>query len=135
MDFYTTVILIATIILILILTYLGLIMSGKFGSSLPFPPVQNNCPDYWEYDGGYCQIPKISSKNWGDLYDATGTLTKATTGAPGYNSQTGVNKTPGINFNDKTWSATAGKGLVCAVKDWVKTHNVVFDTVSNYNKC
>jgi hypothetical protein len=129
--FYIIVLTVATIILILMLTYIGIQMRNKTGTSGTYPPVATMCPDYWtvDNDGISCKIPDPSNKNAGTLYkDKALLITTSTT--PGYNS---VNTT--IDFTDKGWTSTTGKTSVCAQKQWASTNNVMWDGVSNYNGC
>jgi hypothetical protein len=71
MNFYTLVIVLAIICLILLLTYIGIAMSKVTGNSR-FSPHQNQCPDYWENDGnGFCIYPIRSGKNTGDFKKGT----------------------------------------------------------------
>jgi len=130
--FYIIVLTVATIILILMLTYIGIQMRNKTGTSGTYPPVATMCPDYWTVgsDGVSCVIPSSStSKNAGTLYNTGNVLQITSTTTPGYNSG---NVT--INFTDKGWSST-GKTSACAQKQWSSTNSIVWDGVSNYNGC
>jgi hypothetical protein len=49
MDFYTIVIISAIVLLILLLTIIGLVVSNA-NSSATFPASYSSCPDYWIYD-------------------------------------------------------------------------------------
>jgi hypothetical protein len=73
--FYIIVLSIAVIFLILILTLIGVLMKQSKKTGGTFPPIVNNCPDYWVIasDGKSCTIPtKTGStdiqKNAGSLY-------------------------------------------------------------------
>jgi len=130
--FYIIVLTVATIILILMLTYIGIQMRNKTGTSGTYPPVATMCPDYWQVanDGISCNIPASkNSKNAGTLYNGDALLITTST-TPGYNSG---NVT--INFTDKGWTSTTGKTSVCAQKQWASTNNLMWDGVSNYNGC
>ena len=45
--FYIIVLSIAVIFLILILTLIGVLMKQSKKTGGTFPPIVNNCPDYW----------------------------------------------------------------------------------------
>jgi len=61
MDFYTLVIIIAIVILIISLASVGsLVIYGSANS--PYPSYQSQCPDYWTWDGTNCNS---SGKNKG----------------------------------------------------------------------
>ena len=121
--FYTIVLSIATVILILILTYIGIQMSNKNTSAATFPPIANTCPDYWKVavDGKSCEIP-TSGKN---------SVTLTATQVPAGYSATPA---PQIDFTNSGWSA-GGKSALCSQKDWADSNKIVWDGVTNYNKC
>jgi len=72
--FYIIVLSIAVIFLILILTLIGVLMKQSKKTGGTFPPIVNNCPDYWviSSDGKSCTIPTKTrtdiQKNAGSLY-------------------------------------------------------------------
>jgi hypothetical protein len=140
MDFYTIVILIAIVLLIIILTYIGIQLNFKKDSSVQFPPVANTCPDYWVSDGSYCIVPANGKTNIGTIYDKTnGTilLTPNTTyGFVSANTMVGntVITNPRIDFSVIGWSSM-GKSSLCQQKDWSNKYNIIWDGVSNYNNC
>ena len=103
--FYIIVLSIAVIFLILILTLIGILMKESKKKAGTFPPISNNCPDYWVMasDGINCTIPTktISNgitnieKNAGSLYGTgTGTTldikyrTSYNTNSPNYDAVT-----------------------------------------------
>ena len=118
LSFQIIVLSIATIILILVLTMVGIIMR-KASSDVKYPPVSNNCPEYWVTDGNFC---KLSSTN-------TGNLITIPTDTPGYS-----NDKSGFDYTSPYW---AGNGLTstCGKKEWAVKHNIVWDGISNYNSC
>jgi len=121
--FYLIVISIALILLIVILTYIGILMTGN-NSVAPYPPIANTCPDTWVVDNnGNCVIP-TNGNNLGtfsaSIADSSNT--------PGL-----VNGMALINPNDPAWSS--GKGSVCAKNIWANTYNIQWDGISNYNSC
>lgn len=139
--FYLIVVGVAVSLLIIILTYIGLQMrSTENASDLGFPPVKQTCPDKWEAAMGgdkqtLCLIPDYkqnSMKNVGTLYSADGTISTAIMNAtPGMQMP---DRKSAIDFNDAGWS-TFGLTSDCKKKEWANTYNVVWDGISNYNKC
>jgi hypothetical protein len=129
-SFQIIVLSIATVVLILVLTLIGITMSGQNGSTV-FPPTAADCPDYWpaRADGSGCNIPLPvkGSVNLGGIYDKGNNLllNAANTNASLRTDATGTNY---INFSDsKLWSG------VCAKKKWAASNNIFWDGVSNYN--
>ena len=120
---------VAAALLILILTYIGIMLTVSTKKVAKYPPVASLCPDYWAVspDGSGCVLPGAGGKNVGTLYTTTGALT----GTTGYKSITPNGAI--INFNDAGW-ATKGTAI-CNQNTWAKTNNIVWDGVSNYNSC
>lgn len=121
--FHFIVISVAVVILIVLLAYIGIIMSSNQSSGV-YPPISNSCPDKWEVNAdGNCKISQKGS-NLGSysasIADATNT--------PGLISGTHL-----INPNDPAWAA--GKGTLCTKKDWANSYNIQWDGVTNYNSC
>lgn len=116
--FNTIVLTIAVIFLILILTAVGVIMLYTNNNNMVYPPTSSTCPDYWTYSNGKCtsngtNLGKISAAG-----PVTGTSATAFSFSPadGYFTQNGISQT-------------------CGQKRWAVTNGVVWDGVSNYNKC
>ena len=106
MNFYTTTIIITVVILLVLLTWIGITMSGAKTQQL-FPSTQNLCPDGWTSDGnGFCTQP---------------TSTISPNRLP--SSATG-NTIPDI------LNATGG---VCGAQRWASQNKITWDGVSNYN--
>ena len=61
MNFQIIVIIVATIILILMLTFIGYVLHAQ-RSNLKFPPVTGECPDYWVSKDNECTNPKNLGK-------------------------------------------------------------------------
>ena len=132
--FYIVVITIATILLILILTYIGILMKQTKAANTVFPPVQATCPDYWSYnsDSSSCVIPMRNEKNIGSIYgnvSASGPLTLDNTNTYGLDI---TKKT--IDFTNKTWT-TGAKSTICGQQSWANKYGIIWDGVSNYNGC
>jgi hypothetical protein len=133
--FYIIVLSIAIVFLILTLTFVGIMMQYQDKSTV-FPPISNNCPDFWDVsiDGKSCTIP--IDKNVGTLYDANNNLLITTDVKYSF-----PKKTPGLNtektiisFNDDLWSSQ-GKTSVCAHKAWATNYGILWDGVTNNNTC
>ena len=62
--FFIIVLSIAVVLLILILTFIGLMMKSTSTNNAVFPPVVNTCPDYWSVgmDTSSCAIPTDSTQ-------------------------------------------------------------------------
>ena len=140
--FYKITILITIVFLILALTVIGILM-GKKANVLSYPPVMNECPDYWTFDGSYCIVPNTKCKdqqnpdkqiecnqNQNLLNGITSIDSLNEQNTPGFKKDTKDNMTTfKIDFNDKNWKTT------CEKTKWAKTYNIVWDGVSNYNSC
>jgi hypothetical protein len=142
-NFYYIVVIIAIIIFILLLTYIGILMNKKSNNKQEFPPTQNSCPDYWNVDSSnpkMCIIPASGGKNVGDSYSYTNNVTKlkGTGRANTYGLTTKANGTltdpVNVDFSNSSWSTT-GVSATCAKKRWADIHGIIWDGVSNYNKC
>jgi len=122
MSFYTIVLIIAIIILIIALTSVGLLIR-RLNTSKTFPPSASECPDYWVINSnGSCSVPGLSGTN---------------TPGTGYNDAS--NNTPGlfggaVNFTDAGWK-NQGISELCAKKKWANKYSVLWSGVSNYNSC
>jgi hypothetical protein len=133
-SFQITVLVVATVLLIIIFTTIG-ILTRYATIEKVYPPIANNCPDYWESVNGNCLIPGSNSKNLGTIYSGTTiNLTgnvDATSGiyTPGY-----LSGSTAINFSDSGWDSL-GKNSICAKKTWANTNEISWDGVSNYNSC
>ena len=132
-NFYTLVLTIAIVILIVVLGYLGWVMS-KAKVSDEFPKLRTSCPDLWTVENGsagevFCVQPSSGSLNRGD--DAV----KGDTTTTPIESASGVDKDNKTRFdtNDVGW-ASAGNA-VCGKQKWANAHGIKWDTVSNANFC
>jgi len=135
--YYTIVLSVAVIVLIILLTYVGILMQKKQGSSQPFPPIKNTCPDKWtskikkDEDGDdtvLCEIPGPNGTNIGTMLDNINS-----DNTPGYAVSDA--ETPAtIDFNHDGWSAQ-GTNADCARKNWANKFGVVWDGITNYNMC
>ena len=137
--FYTVIVIIAVVIMILALTYIGILISQKtIGANIVgYPPIATTCPDNWETmetstGNTVCKIPTTEMKNVGALYDTNDVLDTGITGdTSGYGTQ-GDDKY--IDFNNPLWSSTS-EITTCAKKTWADTYNIQWDGVTNYTLC
>ncbi len=123
-TFYLIVLGIAIVVLILILTFVGLLMqTGK--KNVVYPPIANTCPDGWTVDSdGSCNIPTTGSSNMnGKLQSDLETSLSLVTATS--------NK---FDPNHAGWTSS-GKTAICAQKKWANKNNILWDGVSNYNSC
>ena len=133
MNFYSIVLTIAIVLLILILTYVGLTMKNTSNNKIVFPPVEAKCPDYWDYNGNACVVPAVGAVNIGSIYDLNGVIllnTDTTYGLTG-------NTTEGnsyIDFANPVWNSQGLSG-VCQKQKWASLYGIQWDGVSNYNSC
>jgi len=116
-SFYTMVVGIAVVILILVLAFLGWTMSKQRDTD-NFPKLQTTCPDFWGVADGKCIQPEQGQVNSGDV--------DAKKKAHGFSE----NK---FDFANSGWSA--GGNAVCAKKKWANSHGINWDTVTNANYC
>lgn len=119
-SFYTMVVGIAVVILILVLAFLGWTMSKQRDTD-KFPKLQTTCPDFWGVADGKCTRPAPNQVNYGDKDDIT-------SGVPG--NAFSDNK---FDFTNSGWSA--GGNAVCGKKKWANSHGINWDTVTNANYC
>ena len=135
--FHVIVLSIATIILILLLIFIGILLS-KGNTNLAYPPNYGICPDYWsiEEESGKCVIPAFSADavNIGNIYGPdpgpNPSLVDSIINTPGYSYVVDDQVvTHYIDFNDDGWTG------VCSKQKWANEHGIVWDGVSNYNSC
>jgi hypothetical protein len=121
MDYYYIIVsVVATIILVLILTYVGILITST-QKKATYPPSYNLCPDYWKSNGsGVCVMPtngvNTTSPMKGNTYGYT----------EGSNS---------INFSDAGWSAGGTGDQRCGWQKWANLNEIQWDGVTNYNGC
>ena len=129
-SFYSIVILIAAIILIVVLTFLGIEISKK-GEEKDFPPDASNCPDYWnESETGICEIPLANKHpNNSGILDSTGTI--LITNNNTYGLDGGAYK---VDFNNEGWGAQ-NESEKCTKAKWANQFGIVWDGITNFNKC
>lgn len=145
-PFYLIVLAIATIVLILLLTFVGLMMKKQNKSDV-FPPVANTCPDGWIHDvsNNACLFNK---DNFG--YDSAGKAYVSTNAFNVFNnlrdnSANIIYRVDATNGGIKgfkldpvngasIWN-TGGLTSLCSQKSWANKSQILWDGVSNYNSC
>jgi hypothetical protein len=130
-TFQITVLVVATILLILIFATVGILTKYASFDKI-YPPIANTCPDYWSSDtNGHCKIPGIGGKNIKKLYSnrqvAISSNIDNSSYTPGYSNGA-------INFSDSGWSSL-GTSALCGKKNWANKYGIAWDGVSNYNSC
>jgi hypothetical protein len=132
-KFHIVVLTVAAIILILVLIFIGILLSNSRSANVAYPPTYGICPDYWEIapDSSKCIIPNIETQlNIGNMYDDSMALKESITTAPGYSYDMSNNEmTKYIDFADPDWKGVCGK------KIWTNLNGIVWDGISNYNSC
>lgn len=128
MDYYYIIVsAVATIILVLVLTYVGILMTST-QKKASYPPSYNLCPDYWEsQENGKCKIPdanSINTKAAGKSWEASSTPGLDTASSPTF-----------INFSDPGWSAGGTGDQRCGWKKWASYYGIQWDGVTNYTEC
>ena len=140
--FYTIVLSVAIILLIIILTYIGLRMASDAKVDSAYPPNKMTCPDLWNMveDSGNikCIIPEYSEDqkdNSGSLYSNAEQLKPTVSNAPGYSE--GDNTTGArIDFSSTGWAGySPGLSADCSKRAWAIEHSVLWDGITNYNAC
>tara|TARA_B100000902_G_C26877484_1_gene700889 strand:+ start:207 stop:620 length:414 start_codon:yes stop_codon:yes gene_type:complete len=131
-TFYTTVVVVSLVILIVALGYIAYtIQEGKGDKEKVFPPIQSQCPDYWESNGTSCIVPLPGSHpNLRGVYDESGSLLLTSANTPGLD-ETGIMTS--VDMAAEGWSMS--KTSTCAKKDWANNLGLSWDTVANYNQC
>ena len=132
-SFYLIVLAVATLVLILMLAFLGWNMSNaKKGTR--FPTITTSCPDNWKSEkitptGGAdiiaCKRPESGQYNYGTTLTIDGAQ-------KGYIT----NKTEYLNFADNLWNTDVKTpNPTCAKKKWAEDYKIEWDSVKNANYC
>jgi hypothetical protein len=153
-DFYFYTLAIALIILLIMLTMIGITLS--YGNETKvYPPVQNDCPDYWvqatkddvikgntrQKDSSeptdYCIYPTLNGTNKGsgdgNLYISDNWIDISN--SIGGNIVAGTYYVQ-IKGNDAKWgNLYPGMTVRCAKQKWALDYGFVWDGVTNYNGC
>jgi len=119
-SFYFIILAIAIVILILMLSVIGWMMT-KNVESQKFPGITMTCPDYWTInETGKCVRPTgVNDRNRG-----TWDRSKTDDFKEAYDSLTDA-----FDPNAAVWSASGDP--ICTKKKWAQTYGVNWDTVTN----
>jgi hypothetical protein len=110
MNFQRSVLIIATVILIGMLTFVGVSINSQTKTQV-YPPVVAECPDYWEAE-------PLNG-------DPTKPICKNTKNVGSGNCETSM------DFNSDEFS---GDGGFCSKQKWAKTCGMTWDGVTNSNR-
>jgi hypothetical protein len=151
--FYIIVSVVTVIILILLLTFVGLMMrNGK--KTQQFPPNIEQCPDMWIPDGSYCHFNGVNSGTYevsnNYLKDGTTVYNKDTVGSTDTNIKTKIDKTAPyfvvggstdllkntttIEPANSKWS-TSGVSAICEQNKWATKYGIQWSGISQLNNC
>jgi len=122
-NFYTMVLTIAIVILMLLLGYMGWLMSKQKVTD-EFPKLRTSCPDFWKIESGddgkvFCVRPTGTEA----LNKGSSTWTKGASGVDGDKFDT----------TDAGWAS--GGNAVCGKQKWANSSEITWDTVTNANFC
>ena len=150
--FYIVTFVIAIVVLILALTFIG-IMIKDGNKTQSFPPNTAQCPDMWIPDGSFCHFNGINNGNYSSvttginsnqgnfLKDSQDTIYDFTVSAnpdnqPPFFTSGGSNNLNSTTINpfDSNWSLT-GLSVNCAQKKWANTNSIQWSGVSQLNNC
>lgn len=146
-SFYTIIVIVAVIILIIALTIVGITLAKK-QNNIHFPEFQTACPDFWTVsaDTGKC-IPNENNNsmkvttfvNHSDVmrrFNHKGVTieeAKPTAAVRGNGStvpeKTGSAKVTEIDISEDNWVS------VCDKSTWAKNAGILWDGVTNNNTC
>ena len=136
-SFYLIVLAVATIILILLLAFLGWNMSNaKKGEK--YPTITTSCPDNWTLSTTTAdnKVPIVCTRPASGYNFGGNDLTTymATSSSVGYNSADANNTS--LIFTDDAWSKDADTpNPVCAKKKWASKYGIKWDSIENANYC
>jgi hypothetical protein len=125
MDFYSTVLMVAAIALIIMLVLVAYILY-RAKSKIAFPPLSTQCPDYWDAVGQSCKVPINSSGVAPPNTPIIGGLPIQSVGQMG--TASGLSTSTGLmSFNDSSWTT-------CAKYKFCKKYGLSWDGITNMNQ-
>jgi len=122
-NFYTLVLTIAIVILILLLGYIGWLMSKQKVTD-EFPKLRTSCPDFW----------KVQSGDSGKVFCVRPTATDALNRGPDTWAD-GASGVDGNKFDTTDAGWASGGNAVCGKQKWANSTQITWDTVTNANFC
>jgi hypothetical protein len=120
-TFYLIVLGVASLILILLLAFMGWTISNA-NKTTKYPAISLSCPDNWTPDTvtpGVCNAPGTGKYNH---------LATIPTNTPGYVDS------DSINFSNDMWSGS-GLNPTCSKKKWAFDNKIAWDSVTNAAFC
>ena len=129
-SFYLIVLGVATLVLILMLAFLGWTMSKtKKGSN--YPEIVKTCPDNWKVEKigeqVLCKRPAGANRGSASLDSYMGLST-----SPGHVAA----NTNYLNFDNTLWSTDpAAPNPNCAKRNWAKKYEIKWDSIDSANYC
>lgn len=129
-NFYLIVLGAASLILILMLAFMGWTISNA-NKTTKYPTITTTCPDNWtpvptDTYPGLCERPVSGKYNFGNA-DLTTYMTASGVGVIAGNATK-------MNFSPDVWSGT-GIDPTCAKKKWADKYNITWDSVTNAAYC
>ena len=124
-SFYFIVLAVATIVLIMMLAFLGWTMSNA-KKATRFPTITTTCPDNWKSEKQYinnkdvilCKIPKSNQYNYAN------------------NITSNINMQDYMDFSNEKWNKDSKiPNPTCAKKKWAEDKKISWDSVINANYC
>ena len=114
-SFYSTVLIVAFVVLVLALVLLGVALAYPNSDKTPFPMFSNSCPDYWSFDASKerCYVPTVHQNKGNVLSSSKSFLHKDNVGS----------------------YITPTEHTLCDWKTWTSTYGITWDGVSNNNQC
>ena len=124
MNFQKWTIGIFTIILVIILIYLGMNINTP-NTSKPWPPLTANCPDYWadvNGDGSNCIATKDNNTGDWTSFNTSNPITTASTTSPSSFTSTVPNFVTNAEY--------IGANGTCAKYKWATTNKISWDGIT-----
>ncbi len=123
--YYTIVLVIAVILLIVGLVFVGILLKNGMNKQI-FPDYQYVCPDYWIANGDICYPPKsnINMPTPDKFSGASPSIQHL--GVNMNNEKTAVTS---IHVGEINWMG------LCDKASWAKKNGIFWDGVANTNQC
>ena len=134
-QFYFIVLITASVILILLLTFIGILLYSST-TATKFPPANNICPDYWLINPDKtCQFPQImTGRNQGKLASSISNGVTQITDKSTLPFLTTDKKS--IDFSKGAWASLYPSTTAnCAKKKWAIDNGIEWDGYSNSYNC
>lgn len=114
-----------------LLFYVHLVINNNIYNNL-YSYKKNDCPDFWKSDlSGNCYFPTSFS-----FVDKNKIINSGDLKSLQINSKVAPYSEDGKSFlnNNILWSSSI-QSTICAQREWALKNHIVWDGVSNYNKC